>query len=85
MRLDGSGSTLSGLKSPECPLPLRLDGFRSVLDDFGLLWVTLGRFRSGLGHFRWVLDGFGSTPTVLKPPNKVPKNDPNESNPFGCV
>ena len=85
MRLDGSGATLNGCKSPRVPLPLRLDGFGSVLDEFGSLWVTLGRFRSGLGRFGWVLDGFGSTQTVPNPPKMVPKNDPNESKPFGCV
>ena len=64
MRPDGSGSTLNECESPRVPLPLRLDGFGSVLDEFGSLWVTLGRFRSGLGRFGWVLDGFGSSCVV---------------------
>ena len=54
MRPDGSGATLNGCESPRVPLPLRLDGFGSVLDEFGSLWVTLGRFRS----FWVVLGGF---------------------------
>ena len=85
MRLDGSGSTLNGCKSPRVPLPLRLDGFGSVLDEFGSLWVTLGRFRSGLGRFGWVLDGFGSTQTVLSPSKMAPQDDPHGSRAFGCV
>ena len=59
MRLGGSRSTLNGCKSPRVPLPLRLDGFGSVLDEFGSLWVTLGRFRSGLVRFHWVLGDLG--------------------------
>ena len=61
MRLDGSRSALNGFKSPEVPLPQRLDGFGSVLHEFGLLWVTLDGFRSGLDHFRLVLGGFRSS------------------------
>ena len=85
MRFDGSGSTLDGFKSLEVPRPLRLDGFGSVLDEFSSLWVTLDHFRSGLGRFRSVLDGFGSTQTDPNPPKMVPKTCPNESKPFGCV
>ena len=61
MRLDGPRSALNGFKSLEVPPPQHWDGFRPVSHEFGLLWVTLDGFRSGLDHFRLVLDGFRSS------------------------
>ena len=90
MRLDGSGSTLNGFESLEVPLLLRLGGFRSVLHDFSLLWVTLDGFRLGLDRFRSTLDGFRSTEFGVTHPKGGPETiqtSPDRLDVFGwlCV